>query len=376
MLCNDRQNPLSRLYMKGARSGGVKAGTGVEMQVNQKDKISKGAIFLTGNIGKYAVIMEIHIKGQNIVGQYGYTSQKNGMPFKLKGSINKEGQVTMLCGEEKFLGTYNISRRSFNGYWISKDKKLAVVLSSPNAQSKSDGPFNLSQLRGHAAVAAKVFNIHRDQIVSYAKASGISPEVIVAIVCAESQGYAGSNGRMLLRFEVHKFYELWGRNHEMLFSRHFKFNRTGKKWLGHQYSSDGKRWIWLHPTGSSADLSLQYDALKIALSLGHTAREAAFACLGMGLGQVQGFNFQSAGYRSAEAMFEDLSKGEHRQIDMIFQFINQKKPLKKAAQSRNFKKIELYYNGGGQGGVYANYMLNYANALIQSARLQKINLMK
>lgn len=345
------------------------------MRINQKDKISKNAISLKGKIGKYPIIMEIHIQGQNITGKYGYISQKNGMPFELHGSINREGQMVMLCGEEKFLGMYNMSQHSFNGHWINKGRKLAVALSSPNSKSKSDGPFQLSRLRGYAAIAAKVFNIHRGQIVSYAKASGISPEVIVAIICAESQGYAGSNGRMLLRFEVHKFYELWGRNHEMLFRKHFKFNRTGKKWLGHQYSFDGKRWIWLHPTGSSTDLQLQYDALKIALSLGHTAREAAFACLGMGLGQVQGFNFQSAGYASAEAMFEDLSKGEHRQIDMIFQFINRKKPLKKAAQSRNFKKIELYYNGGGQGGVYANYMLNYTNALIQAAKLQNINLM-
>lgn len=171
----------------------------------------------------------------------------------------------------------------------------------------------------------------------------------------------------MIRFEVHKFYELWGINHQALFNQHFVFNRPPKPtWLGHKVSFDGKSWQYLHP--DSRDFvgvnNLQYRALQLALSLGSGSQEAAYQCLGMGLGQVQGFNFRDAGFKSAEDMFTNLAESEGNQVEMMFSFFRKRPILIQRAVAEIFPALKPFttvvVRGASMPPVCGSTQMDYA----------------
>lgn len=334
-----------------------------------------GTLNLPGTIGKYGIQVKLNFRSGQVSGAYGYKSQGNTTPFALSGRVDNTGKLELLSGEERFKGRFDTKTKTAKGTWEREGKQLAFQFGEAVENGNLGTPFRLNELKGLQQIAARVYNLHSPRLIQFSVETGIKPEVIVAIICSESQGYAGSGGDMLIRFEVHKFYQFWGAANEAIFGRHFKFNRSGKPWKGHQVSFDGKTWSYLHPTGTKADLPLQYRALELAIKLGQNSAEPAYKCLGMGLGQVQGFNFTAAGYSSAAEMYAKLKSDEGNQIKSIFDFIKKKSRLLQAARVEDFNGIEYYYNGGGQNGIYAQSMQMYTRELRAVAGRQKIDLL-
>lgn len=71
---------------------------------------------------------------------------------------------------------------------------------------------------------------------------------------------------------------------------------------------------------------------------------AAFESVSYGLGQIMGFNYKNAGYRSARALFE-ASKSFYGQVDAMFNFIAADPVLLNAAKKLKFKAFAIGYNG-------------------------------
>ena len=327
--------------------------------------------------GKYDIHMHLERDGTKLSGSYYYTKQDASNAIALTGVIDEKTKVVKLEGNgEIFTGAFMGEKGDrIEGNWIGGDKNLKFsVKSSDLTNTKSTNLLDLTGLKGSQLIIARIFNTHGSQLVQLCNQIGVNPGVFAAIIATESQGTASSGGQMLIRFEVHKFFESWGVNNQKLFNQHFDFRRSGATYKGHKFSVDGKNWTTLHPTGTPSDLPLQYQALDLAKSLGTNAVEPANACLGMGLGQVQGFNYQSLGFKSASEMFDTLSSDESEQVKSVFSYVNARPKCLKAMQSQNWNNIELYYNGGGQNGLYADAMKNYFGLLSNLAAIQKIDL--
>ena len=67
---------------------------------------------------------------------------------------------------------------------------------------------------------------------------GIEAACSIDVLCVESGGKGfGKDGRMIIRFENHKFYRLYGKKRPDKFDPYFKFD-SNKKWQGHQFRND------------------------------------------------------------------------------------------------------------------------------------------
>jgi len=54
---------------------------------------------------------------------------------------------------------------------------------------------------------------------------GLEPAAAVAVLCVESGGKGfADDGRMVIRFENHVFWDKWGKVHADVFNAHFRFN--------------------------------------------------------------------------------------------------------------------------------------------------------
>ncbi|MDA8233219.1 MAG: N-acetylmuramidase domain-containing protein [Clostridia bacterium] len=128
----------------------------------------------------------------------------------------------------------------------------------------------------------------------------------------------------------------------------------------HQFrESTTGEWKNIHVSSTNGDT--EYAALEVAKRL---SEDAAYKSISMGLGQQMGFNFKVCGYKSAKEMFDDYSKGEDRQIDGMFSFVqNYDKRMFQALKEKNYETFVRYYNGAkigsGANEDYTNKMKNY-----------------
>src|SRR5687767_4213974 len=91
----------------------------------------------------------------------------------------------------------------------------------------------------NAITAARIWNKFGGVLEPLAAKIGIDPGVAVAVTAAESGGKGfSSDGRMIIRFENHYFWRLWGKNNAASFNARFRFN-ANKSWTGHQYKAGG-----------------------------------------------------------------------------------------------------------------------------------------
>jgi N-acetylmuramidase/Bacterial SH3 domain len=182
----------------------------------------------------------------------------------------------------------------------------------------------------------------------------IDPEVAVAVIAAESSGNGFLNDRMIIRFENHYFWRLWGKDNADKFRRHFSFN-DAEPWKDHQFRSDANAaWQGFHGNQDS-----EWNVLTKARSL-HD--EAAKSSISMGLPQIMGANYKLIGYEAASAMFASFSKDERNQILGLFDFIQGPETVSRkviALQNQDFVAFAEQYNGPGQAAMYGGLLRLY-----------------
>lgn len=72
---------------------------------------------------------------------------------------------------------------------------------------------------------------------------------------------------------------------------------------------------------------------------------AAMMATSWGLGQIMGFNFKAAGYRSVDDMVTAFRESEYNQLHGMLMMISANHKLKKAMQDKDWRTFAYYYNG-------------------------------
>lgn len=186
----------------------------------------------------------------------------------------------------------------------------------------------------------------------------IDPAVAVAVLTVEAGGRAfAADGRMIIRFENHIFYDEWGTHAPDAFARHFSVG-TDAPWQGHRWRpSPAEAWREFH-----GDQPAEWQVFALACSLDGTAARRAIS---MGAPQIMGFNHPAIGYASVQEMFDAFSQSEHAQLTGFFDFVQgaaASSPRLLALRRRDFHTFAGLYNGTGQAAAYAALIENAVNA--------------
>lgn len=210
-------------------------------------------------------------------------------------------------------------------------------------------------------LVAEIWNRYGGLLSALSERLGIEPGVSVAVLAIESGGQAfGPDGRLLIRFENHLFYNYWGKNNPAKFNQHFAFN-PNRRWEGHRFRANPSgAWIDFH--GSQPR---EWEVFQSACALDDTAAKNAIS---MGAPQIMGFNASIMGYASVQDMFNAFSRSDRDQIISFFDFVNNVLPGGGALghlRRKDFAAFATLYNGSGQAAYYASLMKNGYNAFTQ-----------
>ncbi len=200
-------------------------------------------------------------------------------------------------------------------------------------------------------VVANTWNRYRSLIERESARLGIDPGIAVAVLVAESNGAAfGNDGRMIIRFENHIFYNQWGKHNQTRFAQHFAFD-PAVTWQGHQWRPDPNGpWQACHPTQGGQPLEwLVFDFAR------RLDESAAMLSISMGAPQIMGFNHQSIGYSTVREMFNAFQSSDENQLASLFRFM-EVKGLVPAIRQGDMRQFATVYNGSGQAENYAAIM--------------------
>jgi hypothetical protein len=180
----------------------------------------------------------------------------------------------------------------------------------------------------------------------------------VAVLCVESGGKGFVNGRMVIRFENHVFWDRWGVGNPATFKQHFTFD-SAKRWTGHRYRvSLSDDWHTVHGVGQDAE----WAAFAIARDLDETS---AIRSISMGASQIMGFNHAAIGYDSARAMFDRFSTDERFHVLGLFDFVKgpgTTSATLEALRRSDYERFATGYNGAGNAMAYAGKIRSAATA--------------
>ncbi|HNB50573.1 MAG TPA: N-acetylmuramidase domain-containing protein [Anaerolineales bacterium] len=195
-------------------------------------------------------------------------------------------------------------------------------------------------------LSAEVWNNFGGLLSALSSQLQIDPGVAIAVFAIESGGRGfGTDGRMLIRFENHIFYEYWGKNNQTRYNQCFRFD-ANQKWTGHQFRKAGAGWQDVHVRQQSRE----WEAFELASQLSSTAAKLSIS---MGSPQIMGFNYSLLGFSSVQEMFDTFTKGDREQILAFFQFVKGKDNRKiDALQRKDYTTFAKFYNGTGQAQKY------------------------
>lgn len=216
----------------------------------------------------------------------------------------------------------------------------------------------------HKNKVLETWNRYRILLEQESARLGIDPTIAVAILMAEAGGSAfAADGRMIIRFENHIFYDQWGRQNEATFRQHFTFD-ANRSWEGHAWRADvNSEWQPCHQNQQGEWLLFDF-ARKLAAN-------AAMMSISMGAPQIMGFNYPAVGYVSVQAMFDAFQADDDNQVLALFRFIENKQ-LVDAIRQGDLRRFAAGYNGSGQTELYAGiiqkHLDNFRSASASSSR--------
>lgn len=180
----------------------------------------------------------------------------------------------------------------------------------------------------------------------------VDPSLAAGVLAVESGGRAFSpTGSMIIRFETHVFYNLWGKNNAETFDRYFRFDATSP-WRGetHQWRpGEDAEWRSVH-----AGQDGEWQAFSFARV--YCNDEAAKLSISMGAPQIMGFNHARIGYTDVDAMYDAFENDERSQVLGFFDFVRTDSRLIEAMRTDDLVTFATYYNGVAVANTYANLM--------------------
>lgn len=194
---------------------------------------------------------------------------------------------------------------------------------------------------------ATTWNQYGGLIKQVSSKFSLNPITALAVLCVESGGKGfGPDGRMMIRFENHYFYNYWGSKNESLYQSHFRYD-PAKTWRNHEYRlSTSSAWMPVH-TGQ------QYDEWQVFQFASQFDRPAAMKSISMGSPQIMGANHSILGYASVDQMYHDFQSDIRNQIIGLFRFIKGK-GLVPALVAEDFVSFARVYNGPANASSYGS----------------------
>ena len=240
------------------------------------------------------------------------------------------------------------SQRVASGFFIQQPAPKTWPLAPANLKTPPpDADAKTKQV-------ARIWNKYGGLLQRLSDRLRIDPGVAVAVISAESSGNGFLNNRMIIRFENHYFWRLWGKDNPDKFRRHFSFSEA-EPWKEHLFRPDANaEWQSFHGSQDS-----EWAVFTKARSF---QDEAAKSSISMGLPQIMGANHKLIGYEAAHEMFTSFSKDERNQVLGLFDFIQGPATVSRkviALQNQDFVAFAEQYNGSGQAAMYGGLLRLY-----------------
>jgi len=239
---------------------------------------------------------------------------------------------------------------------IEEDSELAGFLIDHSdlltANLVPDKIIPIEGLSGKDLTIANTWNSYGGFIGTLANKLKVPPSAVIGTLVAESGGAGfASDGRLIIRFEVHLFYRFWGEQNQDSFNRFFSFDRSSA-------ANGFKNHMWRPNVESELQFfhgknNREWEVLTFARALNDTA---ALKSISMGMSQVVGFNFKAIGYESVQQMFESFARSAHAQILALFDYVkgpSGSSPVITAMQNGDFVAFARAYNGPANTAVYS-----------------------
>jgi hypothetical protein len=206
----------------------------------------------------------------------------------------------------------------------------------------------LSGLGASEKRAASAWNSFGGLLRACGAVLSVDPRTAIAVLMVESSGVGfAPDGRLIIRFENHQFWDYWGKSDAPRFQRFFRFD-TSRRWLAHQFRTT--------PTGAWRDVHQNQDSEWKTLAFARTLDEnAALRSISMGLAQIMGFNHPRLGYDDVRVMFDAMQADVRFQILGFFDFLRGDgtgSPMIDSLQRNRFAAFASLYNGAGKAAEY------------------------
>jgi hypothetical protein len=196
--------------------------------------------------------------------------------------------------------------------------------------------------------AAATWNNYGGLLRSCGSILGVDPRTAIAVLMVESSGAGfAADGRLIIRFENHQFWDFWGKRDQPRFQRFFRFDAS-RRWLAHQFRTT--------PTGAWRDVHQNQDSEWKTLTFARTLQDtAALRSISMGLAQIMGFNHPRLGYDDVRVMFDALQTNVRFQILGFFDFLRGNgtgSAMIDSLQRNRFAAFASRYNGSEKAAEY------------------------
>lgn len=240
------------------------------------------------------------------------------------------------------------TQRISSGFFIQQPATKTWPLAPTNLKTApSDADPKTKQV-------ARIWNKYGGILQRLSDRLRIEPGVAVAVIATESSGAGFQNNRLIIRFENHYFWRLWGKDNPDKFQRHFSFN-AAEPWKEHLFRPDVNAPLQSFHGNQDSEWTVFMKARSL-----HD--ESAKSSISMGLPQIMGANHKLIGYEAASEMFASFSQDERTQVLGLFDFIQGPETISRkviALQNQDFVAFAEQYNGTGQAAMYGGLLRLY-----------------
>lgn len=190
-------------------------------------------------------------------------------------------------------------------------------------------------------------------IASLSRVLGFDRLVAKAVLAIESAGRSFQDGRMVIRFENHVFYDQVSKlDPQKLAQVSSRFKFGSPIWTGHQWLNPATgQWENQHDGGQAEEWASFKEARKIN-------ETAAMRAISMGSAQILGTNHYAVGFPTVQEMFNaynDPTTGSFNQLTGFFAYVVAAGLVDKI-KAKDWRSFAQSYNGSGNVDYYANAM--------------------
>lgn len=265
-------------------------------------------------------------------------------------NLSAEERAALLAALERLTDGTRPTPPSSGSSALRFNQTLLVVPLAPDAARTIPDP--TADASPGTRMMIRIWNRYGGLLGKVAGVLGVDATLAAAVLAVESGGRAfGSTGRMIVRFELHIFHNLWGKTNQDLFDRHFRFD-SQSPWRGetHQWRpAEDEAWRPVH-----AGQDGEWAAFSFARV--YCNDTAAKLSISMGAPQIMGFNHARIAYGDVDSMYDAFENDERAQILGFFDFVRTDPRLVDAMRSDDLVTFATYYNGVSVAETYAGLM--------------------